>query len=52
MFTKARQIQSTPSHPTSVRQILISSFHLRLGLPNSLSPSFTTKTSVTMEYFN
>jgi hypothetical protein len=39
----ARLIQSTPSHSISSRSFYFSS-HLRLGLPNSLSPSsFSTK---------
>jgi hypothetical protein len=46
MFTRAlhwslswaRSIQSTPSHPISLRSILILSTHLRLGLPNGLLP--------------
>jgi hypothetical protein len=32
----AKSIQSTPSHPISQRSILISSTHLRLGLPSGL----------------
>ena len=37
--------QSTPSHPTSWRSVLILSFHLCLGLPSGLYPSgFPTKT--------
>ena len=40
----ASPIQSTYSHPTSWRSILILSTHLRLGLPNGLFPSgFPTK---------
>jgi len=35
----ARQIQSTPFHPISIKSILILSFHLRLGF---LSSFFTT----------
>jgi hypothetical protein len=35
----ARSIQSPPSHPISLRSILILSTHLRLGLPNGLLPS-------------
>jgi hypothetical protein len=35
----ARVIQSTPSHPISLRSILILSTHLRLGLPSGLLPS-------------
>jgi hypothetical protein len=35
----ARSIQSLPSHPTSLRSILIVSTHLRLGLPSGLLPS-------------
>jgi hypothetical protein len=35
----AISIQSTPSHPISVRSILILSTHLRLGLPSGLFPS-------------
>jgi hypothetical protein len=39
----ARSIQSVPSHPISLRSILIFSTHLRLGLPSGLFPSsFTT----------
>ena len=41
----ASPIQSTYPHPTSWRSILISSTHLRLGLPSGLFPSgFATKT--------
>jgi len=56
IFTSARHlslswassIQSIPPHPTSWRSILISSSHLRLGLPNGLFPSgFPTKTLYT-----
>jgi hypothetical protein len=52
-FTTARHTcpcpepdQSTPCpHPTTLRSILISSSHLRLGLPSGLIPSdFPTKT--------
>jgi hypothetical protein len=40
----ARCTQSTPSHPLSPRSILILSYHLRLSLPNCVSPScFPTK---------
>jgi hypothetical protein len=35
----ARPIQSIPSHPISLRSILILSTYLRLGLPNGLLPS-------------
>jgi hypothetical protein len=35
----ARSIQSIPSHPISVRSILILSTHLRFGLPSDLFPS-------------
>ena len=35
----ASSIQSIPLHPTSRRSILISSSHLRLGLPSGLFPS-------------
>jgi hypothetical protein len=35
----ARSIQSTPSHPISIRPILILSTHLRLGLPSGHLPS-------------
>jgi hypothetical protein len=35
----AISIQSAPSHPISLRSILILSTHLRLGLPNGLFPS-------------
>jgi hypothetical protein len=42
----ARWIQSTPSHPVSVRSILILYFHLRLYLPIGLFPlGFSTKIS-------
>jgi hypothetical protein len=34
----ARSIQSVPSHPISLRSILILSTYLRLGLPNGLLP--------------
>jgi hypothetical protein len=34
----SRWIQSIPSHPISLRSILILSTHLRLGLPSSLLP--------------
>ena len=44
----ANPIQSTYSHPTSCRSILILSTHLRLGLPSGLFPSgFPTKTLYT-----
>jgi hypothetical protein len=44
----ARSIWSPQPPPTSWRSILISSSHLRLGLPNSLFPSdFPTKTLCT-----
>ena len=44
----ANSIQSPQPLPTSSRSILILSFHLRLGLPNSLFPSgFPTKTLCT-----
>ena len=40
----ASPIQSTYSHPTSLRSILILSTHLRLGLPSGLfPPGFPTK---------
>jgi hypothetical protein len=35
----ARCIQSTPSHPTDLRSMLILSSHLLLGLPSGLFPS-------------
>jgi hypothetical protein len=35
----ARLIQSTPSHPISLRSILILSTHLHLGLPSGRVPS-------------
>jgi hypothetical protein len=42
--TWARWIQSTPSHPISLRSIIILSFYLRLCLPSGLFPSrFRTK---------
>jgi hypothetical protein len=38
-----RSIQSIPSHPISLRSIVILTTHLRLGLPSGLFPSgFTT----------
>ena len=44
----ASPIQSIYPHPTSWRSILISSTHLRLGLPSGLFPSgFPTKTLYT-----
>ena len=44
----ASSIQSTPSHPTSWRSILILSSHPRLDLPSGLFPSgFPTKTLYT-----
>jgi hypothetical protein len=44
----ANPIQSTPPHLTSLRSILILSYHLRLGLPSGLFPSgFPTKTLYT-----
>jgi len=47
----ASPIQSTYSHPTSWRFILILSTHLSLGLPSSLFPSgFPTKLSATVPY--
>jgi hypothetical protein len=36
----ARSIQSIPSHPVSLRPILILFTHLRLGLPSGLFPSW------------
>ena len=36
----ARSIQSTPSHPITLRSILILSTHLHLGLPSGLFPSY------------
>jgi hypothetical protein len=38
-LSRATSIQSTPSHPISVRSLLILSTHLRLGLPSGLFPS-------------
>jgi hypothetical protein len=35
----ARPTKSVPSHPTSLRSILILSTHRRLGLPSGLFPS-------------
>jgi hypothetical protein len=35
----ARSIRSIPSHPISLRFILLLSTHLRFGLPNGLLPS-------------
>jgi hypothetical protein len=32
-------VRSSPSHPISLRSILILSIHLRLGLPSGLFPS-------------
>ena len=44
----ASSIQSTHSHPTSRRSILLLSSHLRLGLPSGLLPSgFSTRTLYT-----
>ena len=44
----ASSIRSIPSHPTSLRSIIILSSHLRLGLPSGLFPSgFPTKTLYT-----
>jgi hypothetical protein len=37
----ARSIKSTPSHPISLRSILIWAAHLRLGPPSCLFPSAT-----------
>ena len=37
-FTRARSNQSIPPHSTSLRSILILSYHLRLGLPSGSSP--------------
>jgi hypothetical protein len=37
--TWTKLIQSTPSHPISLRSILILPSHLRLGLPTCLFPS-------------
>jgi hypothetical protein len=38
-LTWARWIQSTPSHPISLRSSLMLSSHLRLGLPSGLFPT-------------
>ena len=50
-FTSGRHLSlswAIPPHPTTCRFILILSFHLRLGLPNSLFPTgFPTKTLYT-----
>ena len=47
-LSSASSIQSIPPHPTSCRYILITSFHLCLGLPSGHFPSgFPTKTLYT-----
>jgi hypothetical protein len=38
-LSRVRWMQSTPSHPISLRSILILSYHLRLVLPSGLFPS-------------
>ncbi|PNF42139.1 hypothetical protein B7P43_G10280 [Cryptotermes secundus] len=38
-LSSARSIQSIPSHPISLRSILLLFTHLRLGLPSGLFPS-------------
>jgi len=49
--TWARWIQSTHSHPVSLRYILILPFHLHLGLPSGLFPSgFPTKIFVRISH--
>jgi hypothetical protein len=47
----ARWIQSTSSHPISLRSILILSSHLRLGLPNSLPSRFFNQNIVRCENY-
>jgi hypothetical protein len=43
-LSQAISIQSSTSHPTSLRYILTLYFHLRLGIPSDHSPSgFLTK---------
>jgi hypothetical protein len=39
VLTRAISMQSTPSHPISLRSILILFIYLRLGLPSGLFPS-------------
>jgi hypothetical protein len=45
----ASSIQSIPPHPTSLRSILILSYHLHLGLPSGL---FTISYNIKITYSN